>query len=75
MPSASASISSRFERAATVACSTGWRSRSLSVASREALLANPDWGEVWSRLGLLLGLAALMAWLATRAFGSYQRSL
>jgi ABC-2 type transport system permease protein len=45
------------------------------VASREALLANPDWGEVWSRLGLLLGLAALMAWLATRAFGSYQRSL
>ena len=45
------------------------------VASREALLANPDWGQVWSRLGLLLGLAALMAWLATRAFGSYQRSL
>jgi len=45
------------------------------VASREALLGNPDWGEVWSRLGLLLGLAALMAWLATRAFGSYQRSL
>ena len=45
------------------------------VASREALLANPDWGVVWSRLGLLLGLAAVMAWLATRAFGSYQRSL
>jgi ABC-2 type transport system permease protein len=45
------------------------------VAAREALLANPDWSVVWSRLGLLLGAAALMAWLATRAFGSYQRSL
>jgi ABC-2 type transport system permease protein len=41
------------------------------VASREALFGNLDWG----RLGLLLGAAALMAWLATRAFGSYQRSL
>jgi len=45
------------------------------VASREALLANPDWGLVWSRLGLLFAFAAVMAWLATRAFGSYQRSL
>jgi ABC-2 type transport system permease protein len=45
------------------------------VASREALLANTDWGMVWSRLGLLAGLAAVMAWLATRAFGAYQRSL
>ena len=40
------------------------------VASREALSANPDWAEVWPRLGLLAALAALMAWLATRAFGS-----
>jgi ABC-2 type transport system permease protein len=45
------------------------------VASREALLANPDWSVVWSRMGCLLAFAAVMAWLATRAFGSYQRSL
>jgi ABC-2 type transport system permease protein len=45
------------------------------VASREALSAGTDWGVVWPRLGLLAGLAAVMAWLATRAFGSYQRSL
>jgi ABC-2 type transport system permease protein len=45
------------------------------VASREALSAGTDWGAVWPRLGLLLALAATMAWLATRAFGSYQRSL
>jgi hypothetical protein len=30
---------------------------------------------VWPRLGLLVAVAALMAWLATRAFGTYQRSL
>jgi ABC-2 type transport system permease protein len=45
------------------------------VASREALSADVDWGAVGSRLGLLAALAALMAWLATRAFGNYQRSL
>jgi ABC-2 type transport system permease protein len=45
------------------------------VASREALLPNPDWSMVWPRLGLLVALATLMAWLATRAFGAYQRSL
>jgi ABC-2 type transport system permease protein len=45
------------------------------VASREALSPAVDWGAVWSRLGLLAALAVLMAWLATRAFGSYQRSL
>ena len=45
------------------------------VAAREALSASPDWSAVASRLGLLAALAALMAWLATRAFGSYQRSL
>ncbi len=45
------------------------------VAAREALSAGTDWGMVWSRLGLLAALAVLMAWLATRAFGSYQRSL
>lgn len=44
------------------------------VASRETLLGSPDWGAVLPRLGAL-GLAALlMGWLATRAFGAYQRS-
>jgi ABC-2 type transport system permease protein len=45
------------------------------VAGREALSAGTDWSVVWSRLGLLAVLATVMAWLATRAFGSYQRSL
>jgi ABC-2 type transport system permease protein len=45
------------------------------VASRQALLAAADWGVVWPRLGFLAILAAVMAWLATRAFGSYQRSI
>jgi ABC-2 type transport system permease protein len=45
------------------------------VAAREALSAGTDWSIVWSRLGLLVAVAAVMAWLATRAFGSYQRSL
>jgi ABC-2 type transport system permease protein len=45
------------------------------VASRQALSTGTEWGAVWPRLGLLAGLAMLMAWLATRAFGSYQRSL
>jgi ABC-2 type transport system permease protein len=45
------------------------------VASRQALEAGTAWGAVWPRLGFLLALAIAMAWLATRAFGSYQRSL
>ena len=45
------------------------------VASREALSAGTDWAEVWSRLGLLAALALVMAWLGTRAFRAYQRSL
>jgi ABC-2 type transport system permease protein len=45
------------------------------VASREALSGATDWGIVWSRLGLLAVAATIMAWLATRAFGTYQRSL
>ena len=44
------------------------------VAPRQALSAGTDWGAVWPRLGLLAALAGVMAWLATRAFGSYQRS-
>ena len=45
------------------------------VASRQSLSEGTDWGAVWPRLGLLLALASVMAWLATRAFGTYQRSL
>jgi ABC-2 type transport system permease protein len=45
------------------------------VASREALSSGTDWAAVWTRLGLLGALALVMAWLATRAFRTYQRSL
>jgi ABC-2 type transport system permease protein len=45
------------------------------VAAREALSAGTDWGAVWGRLGLLAALALVMAWLGTRAFRTYQRSL
>jgi ABC-2 type transport system permease protein len=45
------------------------------VASREALSAGTDWGAVGVRIGALAALALVMAWLATRAFGAYQRSL
>jgi ABC-2 type transport system permease protein len=46
-----------------------------AVASREALAASPDWGVVLNRGGLLVALAIVMTWLATRAFRSYQRSI
>jgi ABC-2 type transport system permease protein len=45
------------------------------TAARSALSADGDWGVVLPRLGLLAALAVLMAWLATRAFRTYQRSL
>jgi ABC-2 type transport system permease protein len=44
------------------------------VAARETLLGTPDRSAVWPRLGALGLAAGLMAWLATRAFGAYQRS-
>ncbi len=46
-----------------------------TVAARQSLSADPQWGAVLPRLGLLAALAVVLAWLATRAFGSYQRSL
>lgn len=46
-----------------------------AVASREALIATPDWGLIGRDLGLLLALMLVMAWLATRAFRTYQRSV
>ena len=45
------------------------------VAARSALSAAPDWTVVWSRLGLLAAVATIMAVLAGRAFGAYQRSV
>jgi len=45
------------------------------VASRQALSAGTEWGAVWPRLGFLAALASAMAWLATRAFRSYQASI
>jgi ABC-2 type transport system permease protein len=45
------------------------------VASRQALSAGTEWGAVWPRLGFLAALATTMAWLATRAFRSYQASI
>ncbi|MFI6028557.1 ABC transporter permease [Amycolatopsis magusensis] len=45
-----------------------------AVAGREALAAAPDWSRVLGHGGLLLALAAVMSWLATRAFRAYQRS-
>jgi ABC-2 type transport system permease protein len=44
------------------------------VVSRQALSAGPDWSAVLPRLGALALLAVGMAWLATRAFRTYQRS-
>jgi ABC-2 type transport system permease protein len=44
-------------------------------AGREAVGADPDWGLVLSRMGLLLALAVVCGWLATRAFRTYQRSI
>ena len=45
-----------------------------AVVSRQTLSADPDWGAVLPRLGALALLAIGMAWLATRAFRTYQRS-
>jgi ABC-2 type transport system permease protein len=43
-------------------------------ASRQSLSADPDWSLVWSRMSWLAAAAMVMAWVATRAFGSYQKS-
>jgi ABC-2 type transport system permease protein len=44
------------------------------TASRQALSSGTEWGAVWPRIGWLGLLALVMAWLATRAFGSYQKA-
>lgn len=43
--------------------------------SRQSLGANPNWTYIEGHLGLLAVLAVLCAWLSTRAFRSYQRSV
>lgn len=45
-----------------------------TVVSRQLLSGHADWGAVWPRLVALCALAAAMSWMATRAFGAYQRS-
>jgi ABC-2 type transport system permease protein len=44
-------------------------------AGREALGAGADWGFVGARVGGLLALTIVCAWLGTRAFRAYQRSV
>jgi ABC-2 type transport system permease protein len=44
-------------------------------AGRSAAMQHIDWGLVASRIGLLVALVVLCATFATRAFGTYQRSL
>lgn len=44
-------------------------------AGRSAAMEKIDWGLVGTRVGLLAALLVVSAWLATRAFGAYQRSL
>jgi ABC-2 type transport system permease protein len=44
-------------------------------AGRSAAMGDLDWGLVAGRLGLLLALVIVSATFATRAFGTYQRSL
>ncbi|WP_405857641.1 ABC transporter permease [Streptomyces sp. NBC_01515] len=45
------------------------------VAGRSAMSEHPDWGDVLSRGGALLGLAVAAVWLSIRTFRSYQRSV
>jgi ABC-2 type transport system permease protein len=44
-------------------------------AGRSAAMEKIDWGLVGSRIGLLVALVVVCAAFATRAFGTYQRSL
>jgi ABC-2 type transport system permease protein len=46
-----------------------------SEAGRSAAMGHFDWGAVAGRVGLLTALMIVCAWLATRAFQAYQRSL
>jgi ABC-2 type transport system permease protein len=46
-----------------------------ATAGRTAAMGDFDWGLVAGRVGLLAALTVVCAWFATRAFGTYQRSL
>jgi ABC-2 type transport system permease protein len=46
-----------------------------AAAGRSATEANPDWGLIASRAGLLVLLLVASAAFATRAFTTYQRSI
>ena len=46
----------------------------LHLHSHRYTHRSPDWAAVWPRLGALVAVAVVMGWLATRAFGAYQRS-
>ena len=45
------------------------------VAGRGALESSPDWAPIFENLGYLLVLMVGCAWLSTRAFRGYQRSM
>ena len=45
------------------------------VAGRGALGENPSWGPIFENLGYLAVLMVICAWVSTRAFRSYQRSM
>ena len=45
------------------------------VISRQTLSGSPELSVVAPRLAALAGLAVVMAWVATRAFGTYQKSV
>jgi ABC-2 type transport system permease protein len=44
-------------------------------AGRSVMAANPDWGLILSRTGILVAFAIVCSWFATRAFTTYQRSV
>jgi ABC-2 type transport system permease protein len=43
--------------------------------ARDSLGRSPDWAYIELHLGMLAVLAVLCAWLSTRAFRAYQRSV
>lgn len=45
------------------------------VAARSAMSSDPDWSDVLSRGGALLGLAVVAVWLSTRTFRLYQKAV
>jgi ABC-2 type transport system permease protein len=46
-----------------------------TIAARQALSANPDWSSVTRHSACLLAFTLFVAWLSTRAFRTYQRSI